>query len=149
VCLVQIILLQLRAGVPDNRYKNIWRCILLLVWIFTAATHETHVYTHACFCFCCCLLAVWTLVGLTVIDAAIVIPVLLWCQAGSLAATWVAPILVIGLLCGSMGGLMTSIGPQVFPAGVRVSCTAVSLPVVAHFHCSVVSETPSKAGLGG
>jgi hypothetical protein len=65
---------------------------------------------------------VWTLVGLTIIDAAIVIPLLLWCQSGSLAATWVAPMLVIGLLCGSMGGLMTSIGPQVFPAGVRVSC---------------------------
>lgn len=65
--------------------------------------------------------AVWAMVGLTAVGAAICTPLLLWCATGSVAATWVAPMLVCGLLCGSMGGLLTSIGPQVFPAGVRVS----------------------------
>ncbi|WIA36065.1 hypothetical protein OEZ86_007421 [Tetradesmus obliquus] len=64
---------------------------------------------------------VWAMVGLTAVGAAICTPLLLWCATGSVAATWVAPMLVCGLLCGSMGGLLTSIGPQVFPAGVRTS----------------------------
>jgi hypothetical protein len=38
---------------------------------------------------------------------------------------------------------MTSIGPQVFPAGVRVSCTAVSLPVVAECNLGQVAVAVS------
>ena len=58
--------------------------------------------------------------GITLIGAAAVIPVMYALHSGSLAAMLVLVPLMIGL-CGCMGGLMTSIGPQIYPAGVRAT----------------------------
>jgi len=61
------------------------------------------------------LTQVWGYMGMTVVLAAIAIPALLALHSGSLVALWLLLPLVLGG-CGCLGGLMTSIGPSIYPA---------------------------------
>eukprot|EP00878_Enallax_costatus_P009882 GHUV01010319.1.p1 GENE.GHUV01010319.1~~GHUV01010319.1.p1 ORF type:complete len:550 (+),score=105.42 GHUV01010319.1:1185-2834(+) len=63
---------------------------------------------------------VWVYMGISLIGAAVVIPVMYALHSGSLAAMFTLVPFMIGL-CGCLGGLMTSIGPQIYPAGVRAT----------------------------
>jgi len=62
----------------------------------------------------------WTLLGLYGVLTALAPPALLWAARGSTASLWVVLPLALGST-GGAGGMFTSIGPSLFPAGVRAS----------------------------
>lgn len=65
----------------------------------------------------------YVFMGITAFNAAVSIPLLLYLHSGSVVAQWLLLPLMLGVT-GVCGGLMTSIGPQIFPAAVRVSVAA-------------------------
>jgi MHS family proline/betaine transporter-like MFS transporter len=86
----------------------------------------------AMFTFAACVLAtghficdrafrkVWLFMGISTIMGALVVPALLWLDTGTLAALFIAVPGMLGL-AGLLGGLFTSIGPQIYPSAVRAS----------------------------
>lgn len=63
---------------------------------------------------------VWALLVNTIIIAAVTVPVLMCLEAGYAVGIWLLLPLMFAL-CGITGGLMTTIGPTIYPAAVRAS----------------------------
>ncbi|KAI8467534.1 MAG: major facilitator superfamily domain-containing protein [Monoraphidium minutum] len=100
------------AGIPMR--VTLWSVLIAMV-LFAASTVLTG---H----FVCDrpVPKVWAYCGLVALITGLSFPALLWLHTGSMAALFVALPLMIAL-CGTLGGLMTSIGPQIYPAAVRAS----------------------------
>lgn len=63
---------------------------------------------------------VWTLMSLCLGVSAVSIPVMFGLHSSAFVVVLLMVTLMLGA-CGCMGGLLTSIGPEMYPAGVRIT----------------------------
>jgi hypothetical protein len=63
---------------------------------------------------------VWAMVATAGVGAVAILPVMVVLQQGSPVGLWLLSPLMVGL-CGVLSGLMTTIGPQIYPPAVRTT----------------------------
>lgn len=77
-----------------------------------------------CYCCCCCVVLqvpkIWALLAAVGVCAVAVMPVLAVLQSGFPLGLWLLVPMLLGV-AGIIGGLMTTIGPQIYPPAVRTS----------------------------
>lgn len=72
------------------------------------------------YCLCLQVPKVWALMVVTGVIAAAIMPVMVVIQTAHPVGLWLLLPLMVGT-CGILGGIMTTIGPQIYPAAVRAS----------------------------
>jgi len=63
---------------------------------------------------------VWAFLAMTVLLGVVALPVMVVLQTGHAVGMWLLLPLMLGVT-GALGGVMTTIGPQIYPPAVRAS----------------------------